>query len=93
MYPFGAVDFSGCAGFEAISGPAELRRAALQSVPDWHYSPEITLPAKVHVNITFKVNEQAGPAPGFNMPIDPLGTLQRRRISGLNQPVRARCRR
>jgi TonB family protein len=42
-----------------LSGPEELRRAALRSVLEWHYSKEMPLPAKLQVTIDF----QLGPAP------------------------------
>ena len=44
----------------SISGPAELRAAALRSVADWHYSSEMDLPAKVHAIITFKSHGPSG---------------------------------
>ncbi len=49
------------AGATVVSGPAELRRAALESVPAWHYSSEMSLPAKVQATITFKLT--GSPAP------------------------------
>jgi len=36
-----------------MSGPQELRRAALQSVLQWHYSKNMRLPAKAQVNVRF----------------------------------------
>jgi protein TonB len=38
---------------QVISGPQELRRAALESVLQWHYNKELGLPPKVQVAIDF----------------------------------------
>jgi protein TonB len=38
---------------QIISGPQELRRAALESVLQWHYNKELGLPPKVQVAIDF----------------------------------------
>jgi len=71
-------------GIDVISGPAELRAAALRSVADWHYSSEMDLPAKVHAIITFKSHGPSG-KPDFQMPSGPLGTLRLLDISGLTE--------
>ncbi|HLY20085.1 MAG TPA: energy transducer TonB [Bryobacteraceae bacterium] len=79
------------AGVEIVSGPPELRRAVLESVPEWHYSPGMTLPAKVQATVIFKLTGQLSPPPepDFQMPAEPLGTLQRLQINGLDQPAGA----
>ncbi len=43
-----------------LSGPEELRRAALQSVLQWHYAKDTQLPAKLQVTINFKLPEGPG---------------------------------
>ena len=48
-----------------LSGPAALRRPALQGVLTWHYSSEMSLPAKVPVTISFLLPDSSQrPAPG-----------------------------
>lgn len=36
-----------------LSGPEELRRAALRSVLDWHYAKDLPLPARLQVAVEF----------------------------------------
>jgi TonB family protein len=74
-------------GAEVLSGPPELRRAVLRSVADWHYSPEMTLPAKVQASITFSLSEAAERPEPFSVPVAPLGKLMELKISGLTQPA------
>ena len=38
-----------------LSGPQELRKAALQSVLQWHYSKNMPLPAKAQVGVKFEL--------------------------------------
>jgi len=46
-----------------LSGPEELRSAALQAVLQWHYSPEaMSLPATTQVTLDFKLPQESGPA-------------------------------
>jgi protein TonB len=40
---------------KVLSGPQELRKAALQSVLQWHYSKNMSLPAKTQVSVDFKL--------------------------------------
>ena len=44
-----------------LSGPEELRGAALQSVLDWHYAHDTPLPPKMEVSIDFKLSPDARP--------------------------------
>jgi TonB family protein len=46
-----------------ISGPQELRRAALMSVLQWQYSKEMSLPAKLAVTIRFELPSAETAAP------------------------------
>jgi TonB family protein len=46
-----------------VSGPQELRKAALQSVLQWHYAKNMPLPAKAQVNVRFDLPESTIPAP------------------------------
>jgi len=48
-----------------LSGPDELRRAALQSVLQWHYASEPAPPSSVRATIEF------GPVPGASVPLLP----------------------
>jgi TonB family protein len=41
-----------------VSGPPELRRAALQSALQWQYSKDLTLPTKLAVTIRFQLPER-----------------------------------
>ena len=48
-----------------LSGPQELRRAALQSVLQWHYARTMPLPAKTQVSVKFELpplTPNSGPA-------------------------------
>lgn len=76
-----------------ISGPEELRRAALLSVLQWHYAPGQT-PAKTQVTIDFRlpVNDaaQQGTVAGQLAPQSPgeLGTLKRLETGGLSEAAK-----
>lgn len=54
-----------------LSGPDELRRAALQSILEWHYSNDPAPPSPVRATIQF------GPPP-TNVPAPPSGALSAR---------------
>jgi TonB family protein len=45
-----------------VNGPQELRKAALQSVLQWHYSKNMRLPTKTQVNVRFDL-PAAAPVP------------------------------
>jgi TonB family protein len=53
-----------------VSGPQELRSAALQAVLQWHYSPKtMTLPATTQVTVEFKLpKEGESQAPKIALP-------------------------
>ena len=62
-----------------ISGPEELRSAALEAILQWHYSPRaMTLPATTQVTMDFKLpKEEASPAAaGASLP-QPLAVITR----------------
>ena len=42
-----------------VSGPQELRRAALESVLQWHYSRNMPLPGKTQVTVKFELPPEA----------------------------------
>ena len=79
-----------------ITGPEELRKAALQSVLLWHYSPgQMTLPAKTQVTIDFRLPDKETPQrPEFLSRLTPeparqLGSLKRIDVAGLAEPAKA----
>ncbi len=75
-----------------LSGPEELRRAALLSVLGWHYSKAMALPAKLPVTITFRLNALAGgrgPESAPPLVNQDLGILKAVVIKGLAEPARA----
>jgi TonB family protein len=48
---------------KVISGPEELRSAALEAVLQWHYNPQaMTLPATTQVTMNFKLPPEGAPA-------------------------------
>lgn len=47
---------------QVLTGPQELRKAALESVLQWHYDKEMGLPAKAQVAIDFVLPERSGSA-------------------------------
>jgi hypothetical protein len=49
-----------------ISGPMELRRSALESVLEWHYSPETVSPVQISIHF----NSSSGPPPAL-VPVPP----------------------
>ena len=52
-----------------LSGPQELRRAALESVLQWHYSKQMALPAKTQVTINFQLPQSPTRAFPPNLPM------------------------
>lgn len=50
-----------------LSGPDELRRAALQSVLQWHYDPAKRSPGKAEVTIHYRLPRDAGASTASNM--------------------------
>ncbi|MGH9657353.1 MAG: M56 family metallopeptidase, partial [Bryobacteraceae bacterium] len=78
-----------------LSGPDELRRAALEAVLQWHYSPDAQLPAQLQVTINFTLSpEPAGQAspPPPPLPDAGLGVLNDIDISTLPQSLHATVR-
>jgi len=83
-----------------LSGPEDLRRAALEAVLKWHYAPDISLPAKLQATIEFRLPPlpPAGESspPRAERPAEPpavarvpaptrdLGVLKQIRIAGLS---------
>jgi TonB family protein len=60
-----------------LSGPEELRRAALESALEWHFAHDTQLPPKAQVSIDFKLPAAEG-LPGTLMaPADELARLDR----------------
>lgn len=76
-----------------LSGPEELRRAALESVLEWHFAHDTQLPPKAQVSIDFKV-PAAETLPGTLMaPPDELARLDRMMLAvpdGIKQKLEAR---
>lgn len=75
---------------QAVSGPAELRGAALEAVLQWHYSPEaMNLPATTQVTLAFKLpKEGAAAATPAITPEPPPFTLKSIEVDGLTDPAR-----
>src|SRR5258708_35894064 len=82
---------------QVISGPQELRRAALESVLQWHYNKELGLPPKVQVAIDFVLPKQGAPAavllgPGMkigpNCPPPQMATVKSIETSSLPSNLR-----
>jgi len=75
-----------------LSGPEELRSAALEAVLQWHYSPEaMSLPATTQVMLDFKLSQDgAPPAAARTSPLilRPF-TLKRIEVYGLTASARA----
>jgi TonB family protein len=62
-----------------LSGPDELRSAALQSVLQWHYANDARVPAKAQVTVDFRLPESSPVAisrPIPAMPPDDAATLE-----------------
>jgi TonB family protein len=80
-----------------LSGPQELRRAALQSVLQWHYSKNMTLPTKTQVHVRFDLPAAAAvlhdkPQPAIlqppAQPVQTMGTLKIIDMSSLPDELR-----
>ena len=77
-----------------LSGPMELRNAALQAVLQWHYSPKaMSLPASTQVTVDFKLPKEGTPQTDAS-PWNPLregeqATLKHISIEGLPPGARA----
>lgn len=76
-----------------LSGPDELRSAALEAVLQWHYSPRaMTLPATNQVTIQFRLPEDASSAKAAKadslLPKGKRVTLQSIQIEGLSSTAR-----
>jgi TonB family protein len=72
---------------KVISGPDELRAAALEAILQWHYSPTaMTLPAITQVTMNFKLPKEGAPATSSRTapPQFQPFTLQRIEIEGLS---------
>jgi TonB family protein len=73
---------------QVISGPQELRKAALESVLQWHYNLEAGVPPKVQVAIDFVLPSQNAHAPN-TLPVPPAnGIVQRINLGSLPAPLR-----
>jgi TonB family protein len=60
-----------------LSGPEELRGAALQSVLEWHYAADAQLPPKTQASIDFKLPGAEAMAATLQAPPDDLAKLDR----------------
>ena len=76
---------------KVLSGPEELRAAALEAILQWHYNPRaMTLPAATQVTMDFKLPKEGTPvevAPSAPPQLPPF-TLQRIEIVGLSASAR-----
>jgi len=74
-----------------VSGPAELRRAALRSVLEWHYAKDIPLPARLQAAVEFQLPGSSTVAPpgtvGWAGRLVEPGVLKRIRMSGLSETL------
>ncbi len=57
---------------QVLSGPQELRKAALQSILNWHYNKDAGLPPKIQIAIDFQLPSQQ---PGAPIPSKVVGPL------------------
>ena len=76
---------------KVVSGPEELRSAALEAILQWHYSPQaMTLPAVTQVTMDFKLPKDGASdsKPGLALPPDWHGTLKSIQIDGLTAAAR-----
>ena len=76
-----------------LSGPEELRNAALQAVLQWHYSPAaMSLPATAQATVKFHIPQQGEPEmtvrSSETVPQGWHGVLQAIRIEGLPESTR-----
>jgi len=74
-----------------LSGPEELRRAALRSVLEWHYAKDMSLPARLQAAVEFQLPGSSTAAPpgavGWAGRIVEPGVLKRIRMSGLSEAL------
>ena len=76
---------------KVVSGPEELRSAALEAILQWHYSPQaMTLPTITQATMNFKLpqDEASDAKPGIALPADWHGTLKSIQIDGLTPAAR-----
>jgi TonB family protein len=72
-----------------LSGPEELRRAALQAILQWHYSPKaMSLPATTQETLEFKLPKGGSPATARIAPVLAAFTLKGIEVEGLPAAVR-----
>jgi len=73
-----------------LSGPQELRKAALSSVLNWHYSKDVRGPATVHIAIEFKSPpSMTAPLAATTPPPPPQGTnLTRIHFFGISEQMK-----
>lgn len=59
---------------KVLSGPEELRSAALEAILQWHYSPQaMTLPTVTQVTMAFKLPKTGAAEKPDNLPVLPPG--------------------
>ncbi len=78
---------------QVLSGPQELRKAALESVLNWHYNKDAGLPPKVQIAIDFQLPPQsAAPVPNKVVSAMPAGetTIKTIDLSQLTEPLRGK---
>ena len=73
---------------QVVSGPQELRKAALESVLQWHYNMEAGVPSKVQVAIDFVLPSQSAPAAKAVAGPPANGVVQRINLGSLPEPLR-----
>ncbi|MGH9672625.1 MAG: TonB family protein [Bryobacteraceae bacterium] len=72
-----------------LSGPQELRKAALTSVLSWHYSKEVRGPATIPIAIDFKAPPlMTAPPPPPPPPPPPGATLGRINFFGISEEMK-----
>jgi TonB family protein len=71
-----------------ISGPQELRNAALRNVLDWHFSKKMHLPAVTQVTVEFALPQGGLTAPPVSVAHIERQLVQRITIQGLSAPAR-----
>jgi len=76
---------------KVISGPEELRSAALEAILQWHYSPKaMTLPATTQVTMDFKLPKDGAADSKLAIPLPPdwRVTLKSIQVEGLTASAR-----
>jgi TonB family protein len=77
-----------------LTGPEELRKAALESVLQWHYANDTQLPAKTQVTIRFRLAQStpavASPMPSVASPMPSLdgAATVKRVIAQVPEPLK-----